>query len=193
MDQNHRRDGPEPGSTALRAPTLRLTMTTLTFLRPSMALPDPTMPLRGPSPARQPATMPLPPPSLPRFGARMPLRPAWLPPPPATLATRPATLPRTGATPALRPPPTSAADEPPAPPPLPDPPDHDLPVVGSTRTPYPIRRDFNQQDVGRLELRPGLGHDGSPFRPTRGVDAVGESKPHRAQARQGLQRNLPRP
>jgi hypothetical protein len=161
-DQTHRRDSPEPGSTALRAPTLRLTMTRLTFLRPSMALGGPRMPLRGPSPARQPPSMPLPPPSLPRFGARVPLRPAWLPPPPA-------------------------------PPPLPDPPDHDLPVVSSTRTPYRIRRDFNQQDVGRLELRLGLGHDGSPFRPTPGVNAVGGSKPHRAQARQGLQRNLSRP
>jgi hypothetical protein len=56
-----------------------------------------------------------------------------------------------------------------------------------------LRRDFNQQDVGRLELRLGLGHDGPPFRPTPGVDAVGESKSHRAQARQGLRSNLPRP
>ena len=55
-----------------------------------------------------------------------------------------------------------------------------------------LGRDFDQQDVGRLELRLGLGHDGTPFRPP-GVDAVGESKPHRAQARQGLRSNSPRP
>ena len=48
-----------------------------------------------------------------------------------------------------------------------------------------LGRDFDQQDVGRLE-RLGLGHDDTPFRPTPGVDAVGESNPHRAQARQGL-------
>lgn len=51
-------------------------------------------------------------------------------------------------------------------------------------------RDFDDQyiqsrDVGD-RLRVGLGHDGTPFRPTPGVDAVGDSKPHRAQARHGL-------
>jgi hypothetical protein len=56
-----------------------------------------------------------------------------------------------------------------------------------------LGRDFDEQDVGRLELRLGLGHDGPPFRPTPGVDAIGESNPHRAQARQGLRSNSPRP
>jgi hypothetical protein len=54
-----------------------------------------------------------------------------------------------------------------------------------------LMRDFDEQNIRRLELR--LGHDGTPFRPTPGVGAVGESKSHRAQARQGLQRNSPRP
>jgi hypothetical protein len=49
-----------------------------------------------------------------------------------------------------------------------------------------LGRDFNQQDIGRLELRLGLGHDGTPFRPAAPVAAVGESTTHRAQARQGL-------
>jgi hypothetical protein len=61
-----------------------------------------------------------------------------------------------------------------------------------------LERDFDQQNIGRLELRLGLGHDGTPFRPAPGVDAVGESTPHRAQARQGLRSAdhwsaLPRP
>jgi hypothetical protein len=47
-------------------------------------------------------------------------------------------------------------------------------------------QDIRSRDVGRLELRLGLGHDGPPFRPVATVAAVGESKPYRAQARQGL-------
>jgi hypothetical protein len=54
-------------------------------------------------------------------------------------------------------------------------------------------RNFDQQNIGRLELRLKLGHDGTPFRPTPGVGAVGDSEAHRAQARQGLRSNLPRP
>jgi hypothetical protein len=49
-----------------------------------------------------------------------------------------------------------------------------------------LRRDFDEEDVGGW-LR--LGHDGTPFRPTPGVGAVGDSEPHRAQARQGLRSN----
>jgi hypothetical protein len=60
-----------------------------------------------------------------------------------------------------------------------------------------LRRDFDDQDVRHRDigsrLRFGLGHDRTPFRPTPGVDAVGESNPHRAQARQGLRSNSPRP
>jgi len=56
-----------------------------------------------------------------------------------------------------------------------------------------LGRDFDEQHVGRLELRLGLGHDGPPFRPAAPVAAVGESTPHRAQARQGLRSNSPRP
>jgi hypothetical protein len=58
-------------------------------------------------------------------------------------------------------------------------------------------RNFDQQDIrhrgagGRRRL--GLGHDGTPFRPTPRVSAVGRSNPHRAQARQGLRSNSPRP
>jgi hypothetical protein len=51
-----------------------------------------------------------------------------------------------------------------------------------------LRRDFDEEDVGdRLRL----GHDGTPFRPTPEAGAVGESNPHRAQARQGLRSNSP--
>ena len=53
-----------------------------------------------------------------------------------------------------------------------------------------LRRDFDEEDVGDW-LR--LGHDGTPFRPTPNVGAVGDSEAHRAQARQGLHRNSPRP
>ena len=42
-------------------------------------------------------------------------------------------------------------------------------------------------------LRLRLGHDGTPFRPATTVAAVGDSEPHRAQARQGLRSNSPRP
>ena len=56
-----------------------------------------------------------------------------------------------------------------------------------------LGRDFDEQDVGRLELRLGLGHDGTPFRPAATLAAVGESNPHHAEARQGLHRNSPQP
>lgn len=57
-----------------------------------------------------------------------------------------------------------------------------------------LGRDFDQQDVGGLRrLGAGKGHDGTPFRPTATVAAVGESNPHRAQARQGLRSNSSRP
>lgn len=50
-----------------------------------------------------------------------------------------------------------------------------------------LRRHFNDQDVRHRDignrLRFGPGHDGNPFRPGADVIAVGESNPHRAQAR----------
>jgi hypothetical protein len=42
-----------------------------------------------------------------------------------------------------------------------------------------LARDFDEQDVGRLKLRFRLGHDGTPFRPTPDVAAVGDSEQHR--------------
>ena len=39
----------------------------------------------------------------------------------------------------------------------------------------------------------GLGHDGTPFRPEPEVGTVGDHGSHRAQARQGLRSNSPRP